>query len=475
MIPDTAVKVRYARYSNLSRARAGRGPSRHASRAARELAAAVAMALLLVALAALAVRADHAPQTQSPTLQTRFLLLDRRVVERNCSCNTNVSLVLGQATKAGANPLVCEDRPWEVTWLNTDPDVWYDGGVWHLFYLSLLSCSSPAHPGSCPTKNYKYQPYVPSTTFNGAPLHSEITATLYANSSDGIQFVKPSMHLLEFNGSSANNIISPNVGGVMLDEADRNSSRKWKMFGSVPIPGAGNDGNSLDVWFSADGVHWRDPAFDSNASRAVLGKRKGGDTHNNLYRIGNERFGAVTRLDNFSSSNLRGVGLSTTADFQEYTPAKQVLLGATHNQTYGMQVVPWGGADLYIGSVAVYDDYGARAGYGKVYNELAVSYDGLSWERLLPGSVFVPHGLPGSFDSFTIYSAKPLRDPYDGSIRMYYSGGDGPHSGIRADCLGLAHFHSDGFAGWRVQASATEGLVRILPNSRDPAALMLTV
>jgi hypothetical protein len=34
-------------------------------------------------------------------------------------------------------------------------------------------------------------------------------------------------------------------------------------------------------------------------------------------------------------ANLRGVGLSITADFQEYTPAKQVLLGATHNQTYG--------------------------------------------------------------------------------------------------------------------------------------------
>eukprot|EP01043_Picozoa_sp_COSAG02_P023945 COSAG02_NODE_1294_length_13401_cov_32.784393_9_plen_499_part_00 len=405
-----------------------------------------------------------AAASATATPQTRFLLLDRRVVERDCSCNANVTLVLGQATKDRANPLVCEDRPWEVTWLNTDPDVWYDNGVWHFFYLSLLSCSSGAKPGACPTKNYKF-PYVPSKTFNGAALHPAAMAMLYANSSDGIAFVKPSVNLFEFNGSSANNIISANVGGVLLDEAERNASRKWKMIGTVPIPGAGNDGYTLDVWFSADCLHWS-AAFDSDASRAILGNRKGGDTHNNLYRIGNDRFGAVTRLDNFSSSNLRRVGLSTTVDFQDWRPAEEVLLGAPGNQTYGMQVTPWVGADLYVGSLAVYDE-----GHGKVYNELAVSYDGLVWERLIPGSVFVPHGAPSSFDSYTIYSAKPVRDPADGSIRMYYSGGNGPHSGARADCLGLAHFHSDGFAGWRAEAGATQGVVQTRPLNFTSTAL----
>ena len=226
----------------------------------------------------------------------------------------------------------------------------------------------------------------------------------------------------------------------------------------------------MEVLFSADGLRWGS-AFDSNASRAVLGKRKGGDTHSNLYRIGSERFGAVTRLDNFSSSNIRGVGLSTTVDFEAYSPARQVLLGQVHAQTYGMQVAPWAGADIYIGSLAIYDDYGARKGFGKVYNELAVSYDGLVWERLLRGSAFVPQGPPGSFDSYTVFSAKPLRDPYDGSIRVYYSGGNGPHSGARADCLGLARFHTDGFAGWSVKVGATRGVVQTRPLGFTSAAL----
>ena len=37
----------------------------------------------------------------------------------------------------------------------------------------------------------------------------------------GIHFEKPSLHLVEYNSSTANNIISPNVGGVLLDHAER--------------------------------------------------------------------------------------------------------------------------------------------------------------------------------------------------------------------------------------------------------------
>eukprot|EP01047_Picozoa_sp_COSAG01_P032065 COSAG01_NODE_2302_length_7952_cov_8.079078_9_plen_328_part_00 len=221
-----------------------------------------------------------------PAWQTRFLLLDRRVVER-VQGHTNVSLVLGRATKEPANPLICEDRPWEVTWLNTDPDVWYDESakVWHAFYLSCLSCSSLKRPGACPSLNYKYHPFVQPTTFDGKKIlpHEQAMAMLYANSSDGIHFAKPSLHLVEYNGSTANNIISPNVGGVLLDHPERNASRRWKMFGSVKA-GSGTDQREMETWFSHDGLTWG-PAFDSNASKVVLGDNRGGDTHSNLFRI----------------------------------------------------------------------------------------------------------------------------------------------------------------------------------------------
>jgi hypothetical protein len=155
------------------------------------------------------------------------------------------------------------------------------------------------------------------------------------------------------------------------------------------------------------------------------------------------------RLD-FDDPDARHVALSQTADFARYSAAVDVLHGTTGNQTYDMQVVPW--ANMFIGLVAVYaTDKGAE---GKVVNELAVSADGLHWERLNPGAPFVPHGPAGSFDSHTVYTAKPLLDPQDGTIRVYYSGGNGPHSGVRADCIGLARFRADGFAGWAVGAQA---------------------
>jgi hypothetical protein len=293
-----------------------------------------------------------------------------------------------------------------------------------------------------------------------------------------------SLWQVEFNGSSANNIISTNVGGVLLDKAEQDASRRWKMFGSVPIPGGGTDINTLNTWFSHDGLKWG-AAFAPNASREILtgcepckpgcklckpGRckpgwclRQGGDTHNNLYRIMDstprkQQFGAVTRLDDFSSANIRSVGLSTISDnFSVYTKAKKVLSGVEHNQTYGMQVAPWEEAGVYVGLLAI---YASGSTDQKVSNELAISYDGLAWERVNSGSALVPHGAAGSFDSHTIYSAKPLVDPQDGSIRVYYSGGNGPHSGVRADCIGLARFHTDGFAGWTVSPASSRGAVR---------------
>jgi hypothetical protein len=56
-------------------------------------------------------------------------------------------------------------------------------------------------------------------------------------------------------------------------------------------------------------------------------------------------------------------------------------------------------------------------------------------------------------------------------VRLYYSGGDGPHSNARADCIGLARFHTDGFAGWTVAAGASRGVVRTQPLNFTAAAL----
>eukprot|EP01050_Picozoa_sp_SAG11_P010695 SAG11_NODE_1087_length_5925_cov_2.708376_2_plen_165_part_00 len=138
--------------------------------------------------------------------------------------------------------------------------------------------------------------------------------------------------------------------------------------------------------FSSDGVQWPlAPADTIAAGEILLAGRDGGDTHNNLCRISDATFGVITRLDVRNSSNERRVALSTTVDFMAYSEAKQVLSGAAGNQTYGMQVSPWAG--LFIGSLAV---YASGESHEKVFNELAISYDGrLRWDYLLYLKIFL--------------------------------------------------------------------------------------
>ena len=50
--------------------------------------------------------------------------------------------------------------------------------------------------------------------------------------------------------------------------------------------------------------------------------------------------------------------------------------GVVGNQTYGMQVAPWAESGMYIGSLAI---YASGSHDEKVFNELAISHDGLAW------------------------------------------------------------------------------------------------
>lgn len=60
---------------------------------------------------------------------------------------------------------------------------------------------------------------------------------------------------------------------------------------------------------------------------------------------------------------------------------------------------------------------------------------------------FIPAGVTGAFDSHVCFAAHvPLRMP-DGTSRLYYMGGNGPHSGARNSSFALATMDPDRFAG----------------------------
>eukprot|EP01046_Picozoa_sp_COSAG06_P001637 COSAG06_NODE_55_length_27705_cov_7.023402_13_plen_156_part_00 len=106
----------------------------------------------------------------------------------------------------------------------------------------------------------------------------------------------------------------------------------------------------------------------------------------------------------------------------------------------------WGGAsdryyDIYLGIVMIFDATDGNTGNsGHVHCRLAWSPDALTnWSWVDPGELggkghtpgreFIPAGPEGSFDSHVCFAAHmPLKMP-DGSSRIYYMGGNGPHSG----------------------------------------------
>ena len=90
-----------------------------------------------------------------------------------------------------------------------------------------------------------------------------LALTYYAESTDGVSWVKPSLGLVEFAGSKSNNIVlntncDPNRG-VFLDSHETNASRRFKMFGSFGDKGTQVTGmrrSGVATLVSPDGIHW---------------------------------------------------------------------------------------------------------------------------------------------------------------------------------------------------------------------------
>ena len=127
--------------------------------------------------------------------------------------------ILHRPIRHSQNPLVVCDKPWEAG--------------------TIAYCS--VHRESESEKHQLwYQAWHPT---EGAHL-------CYAVSDDGLRWVKPTLGLIEFNGSKNNNIVM-RIGfgaGVLVDPSDANRERRYKY--------AYWDDFGTCIAFSPDGIHW---------------------------------------------------------------------------------------------------------------------------------------------------------------------------------------------------------------------------
>lgn len=164
----------------------------------------------------------------------------------------NLMLQLQKPQPAGV--AIRFDRPWEG---NTSAyfTVFKDGDKYRMYYRGA---SEPSYVRQSALK--------PGETVY--PIHRALTC--YAVSTDGIHWTKPSLGLVDFNGSKDNNIV--------LDGGDSSANFSPFLDANSNAPAAerykalGGDSKGMYAWASPDGIHWRklaenfivtDGAFDS--------------------------------------------------------------------------------------------------------------------------------------------------------------------------------------------------------------------
>ena len=425
---------------------------------------------------------------------------------------------LGPVSKSAANPLFGESQPWDAAWWNTYPSVAWDGaaGLYKMWYNSNVDCGGGGGGGgggvlrggaSCPSTAYAFPPQMVHQA------KARRSATLYAEAAapEG-PWRRPALGLVPWPiddapnaTNTANNLVFSSGGsdpnrGVFLDAHAANASRRFKAFGSFDRAAdawkpAGS--SSLGTLVSADGKAWGgyvpadevdapadtanqvlwDDSWDDSWDEADGGGEEEEEEGQGQGR-GRGRYVLFTRTHCTSSAcNESGWGLRRESRSvgvgpgwaeggaahagRNWQPAVEVAHGEHGYELYS--IAPWRSPAWRPGLLLAVGSYFASADaarQGQVYCELMSSGDhGASWTRLAPHQPFIPLGGNGTFDSHTCYAANPIADPRNasGRVLLFYAGGNGPHSGPRANSMALATAPADALVGLRVRAAAAGG------------------
>lgn len=297
----------------------------------------------------------------------------------------------------------------------------------------------------------------------------------YATSKDGINWVKPDLGVIEFNGNKHNNICRVGGGTVVYDPYDKDAARRYKL---MAFDGAVKANFGYNVYFSPDGLNW------THYPKPVLPY---GDVSNVAYDQDKRLFIATTKqrmlISNTSvtpGKNDRAAFVSVSSDFinwhapgqpnslwslaVEGDPADDRAVmsrGGIEANVYGMPVYPY--QDAYIGfpwffDITTYNNGEfAVTGDGKIQPQVAFSRDLRHWSRPVKDPI-VPLGKAGSWDDGTLYTSSNMQVT-DREMMVYYGAMNLPHGGNAGNMLQYARIAR---ATWR-----RDGLVSLYNGGSD--------
>ena len=395
---------------------------------------------------------SNSPLDRLPPIRTigheRQLFVD----DYHIAIMDNVSRFIHQPAKRKDNPVFVMEEPWErQRFLYCDLVHDRDEKIYKLWYAVYPE----PHPGMC-----------------------------YAVSEDGIHFERPKLGLVEYNGSTDNNLVRLPEGfnhdkTVLKDDHDEDDQRRYKMihytkggvgvaFSPDGLTWSANDDNPV-LSPTGDGSQWS--FWDEKIGRYVMYVRPNG---RHVMRHWPKK-GVPYDLSAFPT---RRIGRSESIDFLNWTDIEEVISpdgrDGDGTEFYYMRVLPYEGC--YVGFLNVYHEFTGDDRFMEGFNytmdtQLTFSRDGRQWTRVGNRHLFMV-GSPGTWDEKRIYldDAVVVGD----QIRLYYRGSNIPHRGIGdlmgterngqtliGDALGMATLRLDGFAS--ISAQEEEGSLTTNP------------
>ena len=424
-----------------------------------------------------------------------YLALDRRNIVSVRGGRTQ--LRLGNVTKHLNNPLLSETEEWEMRFDNMGPNVWHDPilGIWRAWYSSFTSCAVPpglGHIPECCIANAS-----DCTAAHTTEPHGDRTfALLYAESTDGVKFVKPSIGLVDFEGSTTNNLVGGLNGttgtSVIIDRTG--TSPYFKSFGcrkgeSPPSLwlGVSNDGVSFNVTKQlSSGTNGKTPTSFSGPSL---------DGHMNvIFDDVTQKWIGFLRCAPSAQSWPEGreadrVQCYTESSGADYLTSTWSLPRPTGlNTSFGYQPdshVAFRYANLWLAFTNTFNpsqNKSAALPPGQSNMILSWSADGRRWETIEPNESFIKF-VPGSgqWDCCSVFGAKqdpestPEFERGEATFPLFYAGCNGRFFGPRACGLGRVSVGRHAFAGLYNQHRTEATEVEIAPTLVSTGKLKVTV
>ena len=364
----------------------------------------------------------------------KYFFFDRGILQPQATRNFAVRACKGVKDTVNG-PFFKEDffsepaRKWEVRYDNGYPNLFYDpiAGLYRLYYTLI---STDPDSANTPLEARDGKQYT--------PRGDRITSTAYAESKDGIHWEKPSLGLVEFEGSKDNNLLMMYAHGtsVMLDEQELDPSKRYKLMTRVDYPATRG---FMAVSFSPDGLHWQElipwPKHNPQA-----------DSHNYVFRDHTDgKYKLITRI---WKNGLRVSAMCESSDFIHWSEPVEVLRGdGFANQVYSMPVFRCG--KLFLGLASVFHEGDMDAeDFDTVDLELTMATQVGTFDFVAPRDPLIERGAGkypnGDFDCGCIYASPPVR--IDGKNYVYYMGGNGQHTNYRETSFARAAFEIDKWA-----------------------------